>query len=160
MTKRAYCPPKLSRFQAMVFSELAWESPDEDEPFRRLHPFYLVYRKQEVMPLAVRLRFEGDDDYHDWQAIGVVSALFSGESREEARHGWLLLGYVSPGVPFEAQLMCRDKHGRHGVAAARNLIADENKPFELAYFEVPSLASTSADGNPSLWTNDGVAAPH
>ncbi len=149
MSKRAYSPPKLSRFQAIVFSELGRESLGEEEAFRRLRPFYLAYRKQEITPLAVKLRFEGDKESRDWQAIGVVPDLHSDGSREETNHGWLLLGYVPPAVRFEAKLMCRDRQGRHGFAIARNLIAEENKRFELAYFELQSPASCSADPNPS-----------
>lgn len=158
MSKWAYSPPELSRFQAMVFSELVWELSGEEEAFLRLRPFYLVYRKQEITPLAVRLKFEGDKEYRDWQASAAVTALHSYGSREEANHGWILLGYVPPAVRFEAQLMCRDRQGRHGVTVARNLVADENKTFELAYFEVPSPASSPADRNPGLGADARVGA--
>jgi hypothetical protein len=158
MLKRAYSPPKLSRFQAMVFSELVWQSSAEDEPFRHLRPFYLVYRKQQLTPLAVRLKFEGDKEYRDWQAVGDVPGLHSNELREEASHGWILLGYVPPAVRFEARLMWRDREGRHGFAVARTLVADENKAFEFAYFEIPSSAVSSADGNPSRRADARVGA--
>ena len=141
MSKRAYSPPKLSRIQAVVFSELVRESPGEEEAFLRLRPFYLVHRKQELTPLAVRLRFEGDKECRDWQAVGAVPARHSSGSREDEDYGWILLGYVPPAVRFEAQLMCRGAQGKQRIAVARNLIADENKTFELAYFEVSSSAS-------------------
>jgi hypothetical protein len=157
MSKRAYSPPKLSRFQAMVFSEPVWELSGEEEPFLRLRPFYLVYRKQEITALAVRLKFDGDKEYRDWQAVGAVPAPHSGGSREDASHGWILLGYVPPALRFEAQFMCRDRQGRHGVAVAQNLVADENKTFELAYFEAPSPALSSANRNPSPGADARVA---
>jgi hypothetical protein len=160
VSKRAYSPPQLSRSQARVFSELVWESSGEEEPFRRLRPFFLVYRMQEFTPLAVRLKFEGDKEYRDWQAVGAVPALHSDELREEASHGWILLGYVPPAVRFEAKLMCRDRQGRHGAAIAQNLVADENKTFDLAYFEVPQPASSSANQNPSPSADARVAAKH
>ena len=160
MSKRAYSAPQLSRIQAKVFSEVIWESSGEEEPFRRLRPFFLVYRMQQFTPLAVRLKFEGDKEYRDWQAVGAVPALHSDELREEASHGWILLGYVPPAVRFEAKLMCRDRQGRHGVAIAQNLVADENRTFDLAYFEVPQPASFSAGQNPSLRADVRVAAKH
>jgi hypothetical protein len=150
MSKRAYSPPKLSQFQAMVFSEMVWESSGEEEAFLRLRPFYLACRKQELTPLAVRLKFEGEQEYRDWQAVGPVLAPCSGGSGQDANHGWILLGYVPPAIRFEAQLMCRDTQGKHGVAVARNLVADENKTFELAYFKVPLSASYSADQSSNL----------
>lgn len=150
MSKRAYSPPQLSRFQAMVFSELTWQSPGEEESFRCLRPFYLAYRKQETTPLAVRLKFEGEKKYRDWQAVGAVPAFHSEGPHEEVSHGWILLGYVPPAVRFEAQLMCCDRQGRHGVAIARNLVADESKRFELAHFEAPSPASCSTNQSSNL----------
>ena len=160
MSKRAYSPPRLSRIQARVFSELVWESSGEEEAFRSLRPFFLVYRMQQFTPLAVRLKFEGDEEYRDWQPVGAVPAVHSDELREEASHGWILLGYVPPAVRFEAKLMCRDRQGRHGVAITQNLVVDGNKKFDLAYFEVPRPASSSADQNPSPRADARVATKH
>ncbi|MBZ5526397.1 MAG: hypothetical protein LAN71_00645 [Acidobacteriia bacterium] len=141
VSKRVYSSPKLSQFQAMFFSEMDWGSSDEEESFQHLRPLYLVYQKQEITPVAIRFKFEGDKVHRYWQAIGSVPASFFPGSHQESSHGWLLLGYVPPAIPFGAKLICRDTRGRHGVAIARKLVADKNKPFELAYLASPAPSS-------------------
>jgi hypothetical protein len=136
MTK-LYSSPKVTRSQARLFSELIWESSGEDESFRNLSPFYLVYRKQDLTAIGVRLRFEGDKEYGHWQAVGAVPPLDSDAPCNEESLDWILLGYVPTAVRFDAKVRFRDAKGRHPIAIAHDLIVEEHETFELAFFEVP-----------------------
>jgi len=150
VSKRAYSPPQLSRIQAKVFSEVVWESSGEDEPFRRLRPFFLVYRMQEFTPLAVRLKFEGDKEYRDWQAVGAVPALHSDELREEASHGWILLGYVPPAVRFEAKLSVVTGKVDMGLQSRRTWLQTETKRLIWPTLKYRSLRLLLQMGIPAL----------
>jgi len=143
MAKRGYSPPSLTQLESRVFSEPMWEPSGEDEPFRTLRPFYLVYSKQDFTVLAVRLKFYGDGDYQGWQPVATVAPVDSDVMYRDEDYQWILIGYVPPGVRFEAQLKLRDSHSRLGVTVVPDLVAFEGRPLQSVYLKIPPGVSTS-----------------
>ncbi len=130
MTNAAYPPPKVMTLEVTVFAAPLWGAPAADT-FRNLRPFYLVYRKHSFAVSAVRFKFEHEHRYGDWQAVSMVPGNDICALETES-HEFLLLGFVPPGVLFDAELRCYDTQGRIGIAEGHRLIALENRPFELA----------------------------
>jgi hypothetical protein len=137
MSKRPYTKPKISRFQAVIFSDLEWQVSTQEKEFLNLCPFYLVHSEHEIVPIAVRLRIKGDEGFRPWQAVGVVSSPHLHERHHEASLVWLLLGYVPRSVLFDVELLCRNGQGKHCIAKIENLAVSDDQTFELAYFKIP-----------------------
>ncbi len=142
MTNSAYSQPRVMKLEVAAFAVPTWGAPAEDDSFRNLRPFYLVYRKHSLTVSAVRFKFENERRYRDWQTVSVIpgddTCSWETESDE-----FLLLGFVSPGVPFDAELRCCDAQGRIGIAEGHGLIALESRPFQFAHL------SYSLDGRSS-----------
>jgi len=136
--KRAFSPPHLTQFESREFSELAWESPGEDNSFRLLRPFYLVYPRREFTVIAASLKFQGDTEYRNWQPVANSAPPQSHPENSDEHYQWILLGYVPPSVNFVAKLKLRDSQTRLGVAVLRDLVAAEDRPFQSVHLRIPA----------------------
>ncbi len=96
LLKRAYSPPRLTQFESREFSEPAWESPAEDDSFRDLRPFYVIYPRHNFIAIAASLKFHGDKDYMDWQPVANSTSPPSQSGNPDERHQWILIAYVPP----------------------------------------------------------------
>ena len=134
--KRAYFPPHLTQFESWEVPEPAWESPGEDESFRVLRPFYVVYPRRDFTAIAAALKFHEDKDYGSWQpaANSVPEQSHAGQTDEP--YHWLLIGYVPPNAYFDTRLKLRDSQSRLGVVVLRNLVAAEDRPFQSVYLKI------------------------
>ena len=138
--KRAYSPPRLTQFESREFSEPAWESPSEDDSFRVLRPFYVVYPKREFTAIAASLKFHGDKDYRDWQPVANSAPQQSPAEHPDEPYQWILIGYVPPNARFDAKLKLRDSQSNLSVAVIRDLVASEDRPFQSVHLKLPAPA--------------------
>lgn len=136
--KRVYSPPQVTQFESRGFSELAWESPGEDNSFRVLRPFYLVYSRYEFTVIAASLKFQGDKDYGGWQPVANSAPPQSRIESSDEHYEWILIGYVPPNVDFDARLKLRDSQAKLGVAVLRDLVAFEDRPFQSVHLRIPA----------------------
>jgi hypothetical protein len=125
-------------------SEPAWESPGEDDSFRVLRPFYVVYPKREFTAIAASLKFHGDKDYRDWQPVANSVPQQSPAEPPDDRYQWILIGYVPPKASFDAKLKLRDSQSNLSVAVVRDLVASEERPFQSVHLKLPASAEQFA----------------
>jgi hypothetical protein len=145
--KRAYSPPHLTQFESREFSEPAWQSPGEDDSFRVLRPFYVVYPKRNFTAIAASLKFYGDKDYRGWQPVADSTPQQSQAGDRDDHYQWILIGYVPPKASFDAKLKLRDSQSRLSVAVVRDLVAPEDRPFQSVHLKLtsaPQLFAASA----------------
>jgi hypothetical protein len=140
LLKRAYSPPRLTQFESREFSEPAWESPDNDDSFRDLRPFYVVYPKRDYTALAASLKFHGDKDYRAWQPVANSSPQQSPAAHRDEHYQWILIAYVPPNASFDAKLKFRDSQSRLGLTVLRDLVASEDRPFQSVHLKLPAPA--------------------
>ena len=140
LLKRAYFPPHLAQLESRELSEPAWESPGEDDSFRVLRPFYVVYPKREFTAIAASLKFHGDKDFRDWQPVANSAPQQSPAEHSDEHYQWILIGYVPPKTYFDAKLKLRDSQSNLGVAVLRDLVASENRPFHSVHLKLPTPA--------------------
>lgn len=151
--KRAYSPPRLTPFESREVSEPAWRTPDEDESFRLLRPFYVAYPKREFAAIAASLKFHGDKNYRDWQPVAESAPQQSHAGLSDQIYQWILIGYVPPNAPFDAKLKLRDPQSRLGIIVVRNLVAAEDRPFHSIHLKISAVAedfvtsSSAAENN-------------
>ena len=138
--KRAYFPPHLAQLESREFSEPAWESPGEEDSFRALRPFYVVYPKRNFTAIAASLKFQGDKDYRDWQPVANSAPQQSPAEHPNEHYQWILIGYVPPNASFDAKLKLRDSQSNLGVAVLRDLVASEDRPFHSVHLKLPAPA--------------------
>jgi len=138
MAKRAYSPPSLTQLESRVLSEPVWEPSGEDESFRTLRPFYVVYSKRDFTVSAVCLKFDEDRDYQGWQPVATVAPQDSDTAYRDENYQWILIGYVPPGARFDAKLKLRDSQSGPGTAVVPDLVAFEDRPFQSVYLKLPS----------------------
>jgi hypothetical protein len=136
--KRTYSPPHLAQLESREYSELAWESPGEDESFQFLRPFYIVYPGRNFTAIAASLKFQGDKDYRGWQPVANSAPQQSQAGDPDEHYQWILIGYVPPKASFDAKLKLRDSQSRFGVAVVRNLVASEDRPFQSIHLKLPT----------------------
>ena len=140
LLKRVYSPPRLTQFESRELSEPAWESPGEDDSFRVLRPFYVVYPKREFTAIAASLKFHGDKDYRDWQPVANSVPQQSPAEPPDEHYQWILIGYVPPKASFDAKLKLRDSQSNLSVAVVRDLVASEDRPFHSVHLKLPAPA--------------------
>jgi hypothetical protein len=135
MPKLSYSPPRFSPLESRALSELEWE-PGDDEYFQTLRPFYLVHSKHDFAVLAVRLKFSGDRSYQSWQPVATVLRQDSDAGYSGGDYRWMLIGYVPPGIQFDAKLRLRDSQARSRVAVVRNLLASDDRAFQSVHLRI------------------------
>jgi len=135
MPKLSYSPPRFSQLESRALSEQEWESGD-DEYFQSLRPFYLVHSKQDFAVLAVRLKFSGDRTYLGWQPVATVPCQDSDAGYSGGDYRWMLIGYVPPGVQFDAKLRLRDSESKSRVAVVRNLLVSDDRAFQSVHLKI------------------------
>jgi hypothetical protein len=140
LLKRAYSPPHLTQFESREFSELAWESSSEDNSFRLLRPFYLVYPRREFTVIAASLKFQGDKDHRSWQPVANSAPPRSHAEPSDEHYEWILIGYVTPNVNFDATLKLRNSQSKLAIAVLRDLVAAEDRPFQSVHLRIPATA--------------------
>lgn len=140
LLKRAYSPPHLTQFESRELSEPAWESLGEDDSFRVLRPFYVVYPKRNFTAIAASLKFHGDKDYRGWQPVANSVPQQSPAEPPDEPYQWILIGYVPPNSSFDAKLKLRDSQSNLSVALVRDLVASENRPFHSVHLKLPASA--------------------
>jgi hypothetical protein len=140
LLKLAYSPPRLTQFECREFSEPAWESPAEDDSFRDLRPFYVVYPKREYTALAASLKFHGDKDYRAWQPVANSSPQQSPAEHRDEHYQWVLIAFVPPNASFDAKLKFRDSQSNLGLTVLRDLVASEDRPFQSVHLKLPASA--------------------
>jgi hypothetical protein len=138
--KRAYSPPHLTQFESRDFSMPAWESQGEDDSFRVLRPFYVVYPKLDFTAIAASLKFHGDRDYREWQPVADSTPQQSRAGDPDEHHQWALIGYVPPNAAFDAKLKLRDSRSRLGIAVVHDLVASEDRSFQSVHLKLPAAA--------------------
>jgi hypothetical protein len=138
--KRAYSPPRLTQFESRQFSEPAWESPDSDDSFRDLRPFYVVYPRRNFTPIAASLKLHGDKDYRDWQPVANSTPPPSQAGYPDEDYQWIVIAYVPPSASFDAKLKFRDAQSRLGVTVLRDLSASEERTFQSVHLKLPAPA--------------------
>jgi hypothetical protein len=138
--KRAYSPPQLTRLESRDVSEPAWESQDEDESFRALRAFYVVYPRRNFTVVAASWKFHGDKEYRSWQPIADSPPAGSTAGVPDEQYQWVLIGYVPPNVKFDAKLKLRDSQSKLGVALARSVVASQDRPFQSVHLKFPLSA--------------------
>ena len=142
--KRAYSPPRLTQFESREFSEPAWESAGEDDSFRVLRPFYVVYPKCDFTAIAASLKFHGDKDYRAWQPVANSAPQQSPREHSGEQYQWILIGFVPPKASFDAKLKLRNSQSNLGVAVLRDLVASEHRPFQSVHIKLPASAEQLA----------------
>jgi hypothetical protein len=138
LMKRAYSAPHLAQLESREFPEPAWESPDRDNSFRDLLPFYVVYPRRSFTAIAASLKFHGDKDYRGWQPVANSAPQQSPAEHPDDHYQWILIGYVPPNTSFDAKLKLRDSQSRLGVAVLRDLVAAEDRPFQSVHLKLPA----------------------
>jgi hypothetical protein len=138
--KRAYSAPQLTQFDSREFPELSWESPGEDNSFRALRPFYLVYPRRKFTVIAASLKFRGDKDHGGWQPVANSAPPQSHPEHSDEHYEWVLLGYVPPNVNFDARLKLRNSQSKLAIAVLRDLVATEDRPFQSVHLRNPAAA--------------------
>jgi hypothetical protein len=140
LLKRAYSPPHLTQFESREFSEPAWQSSGEDDSFRVLRQFYVVYPRSDFTAIAASLKFHGDQDFRDWQPVANSAPQQSPAEQPVEPYQWILIGYVPPNAAFDAKLKLRDAHSNLGVAVLRDLVASEHRPFQSVHLKLSAPA--------------------
>jgi hypothetical protein len=135
MPKLSYSPPRFSQLESRALSELEWE-PDDDEYFQNLRPFYLVHSKHDFAVKAVRLKFSGDRTFQSWQPVATVPRQESDDGYSAGDYRWMLIGYVPPGIHFDAKLRLLDSESRSRVAVVRNLLASDDRAFQSVHLKI------------------------
>jgi hypothetical protein len=138
--KRAYSPPHLTEFESRNVSEPAWGSSRDDESFRLLRPFYVVYPKRNFTVIAASLKFHGDKDYGGWQPVADSAPQQSNVGLPDEQFQWILIGYVPPNASFDAKLKLRDTQSRLGITVVRDLVAAEDRPFHSVHLKISAEA--------------------
>jgi hypothetical protein len=138
--KRAYSPPHLTEFESRDVSEPAWGSSRDDESFRLLRPFYVVYPKRSFTVIAASLKFHGDKDYGGWQPVADSAPQQSNVELPDEQFQWILIGYVPPKASFDAKLKLRDSQSRLGITVVRNLVAAQDRPFHSVHLKTSAAA--------------------
>jgi hypothetical protein len=144
LLKRAYSPPRLAEFESREFSEPAWELPAEDDSFRDLRPFYVIYPRRNFIAIAASLKFHGDKDYRAWQPVANSSPQQSPAAHRDEHHQWILMAFVPPNASFDAKLKFRDSQSRLGFTVLRDLVASEDRPFQSVHLKLPAPAEQFA----------------
>jgi hypothetical protein len=140
LLKRAYSPPHLTQFESREFSEPAWQSSGEDDSFRVLRPFYVVYPRSDFTAIAASLKFHGDKDFRDWQPVANSAPQQSPAEQPDEPYQWILIGYVPPNARFDAKLKLRDSQSNLSVTVIRDLVAPEDRPFQSVHLKLPTPA--------------------
>ena len=148
LLKRAYSPPHLIQFESRELSEPAWESPESDDSFRDLRPFYVIHPKRDYTAIAASLKFHGDKDYMDWQPVANSAPPPTQAGYPNEHYQWILIAYVRPNASFDAKLQFRDSQSRLGLTVLRDLIASENRPFQSVHLKLPTPAAQFAASAP------------
>jgi hypothetical protein len=132
--------PRLTQFESRYVSEPAWESAGEDDSFRVLRPFYVVYPKCDFTAIAASLKFHGDKDYRDWQPVANSAPQQSPPEHSDEQYQWILIGFVPPKASFDAKLKLRNSQSNLGVAVLRDLVAAEDRSFQSVHLKIPAPA--------------------
>ena len=135
MSKRSYSPPHLREFASGALSDLEWE-PGDDGSFQALRPFYLVHAKRDGAVLAVRLKFSGDRTFQGWQPVATVASQDADAGHPDEAHQWMLIGYVPPGIQFDAQLRLSDSESRPRVGVMRDLLVPGDRSFQSVHLKI------------------------
>jgi hypothetical protein len=144
LLKRAYSPPLLTHFESRELSEPAWESPAEDDSFRDLRPFYVIYPRRDYTAVAASLKFHGDKDYRAWQPVANSASPSSQAGYPGEHYQWILIAYVPPNACFDAKLRFRNSQSRLGLTVLRDLKASEDRPFQSVHLKLPAPAEQFA----------------
>jgi hypothetical protein len=114
---------------------LGWERGD-DASFQALRPFYLVHSKRDCAVLAVRLKFSGERTLQGWQPVATLPRQDADAGHPDEAYQLMLIGYVPPGVHFDAKLRLRDSESRPCVAVVRDLVVSDDRSFQPVHLKI------------------------
>jgi hypothetical protein len=132
-----YSSPRFTEFGPMsgASSKLDWE-PSDDESFQGLRPFYLVHSKRDCAVLAVRLKFSGERTFQGWQPVATVPRQDADAGHSDEAYELMVIGYVPPGVHFDAKVRLRDSESRTRVAVMRDLVVSDAPSFQAVHLKI------------------------